>query len=193
MGFFLLSSYFLWGWVSEKERDSDLCQGLKTVSGGLFSLQMTSTSLHNNTHQPGVCSSRNQVSSWTRWKTVPSAQEAESTGLCCPNKFFSKALCHITCVSVSWGPLQGETLVACTEVLILTHSCFQKSRDIPLPDHRITLLSDKTFVFLHKLILWYNSSPRIQTNHFTTGSCTAVGYKWPVQVTSDSYLIHAAM
>lgn len=67
------------------------------LSGGLFSLQMTSTSLHNNTHQPGVCSNRNQASSWTGWKIVPSAQKAESTGLCCPNKFFSKALCHIMC------------------------------------------------------------------------------------------------
>lgn len=164
------------------------------LSGGLFSLPMTSASLHNNTHQPGVCCNRNQVSSGTRWKIVPSAQEAESTGLCCPNKFFSKALCHIMYVSVNWGTSERQ------DTHCLHWSPYSNSFLLPKSpqqsttssDHTI-LFSDKTFAFLHKLILWYNSSPCIQTNHFTTGSCTVVECKWPVQVTSDSYLIHAAI
>lgn len=123
------------------------------LSGGLFSLQMTSTSLHNNTHQPGVCSNRNQVSSWTGCKIFPSAQKAESTGLCCPHKFFPKASCHVMCVTANWG--------TCTrwDTCCLHWSPHSNSSLLPKtlwqsttsPDHRI---SDKTFALLHRLILW---------------------------------------
>lgn len=68
------------------------------LSGGLFSLQMTSTSLHNNTHQPGVCSNRNQVSSWAGWKTVPSAQKAEqSRALLSKQVFLQGIVPHHVC------------------------------------------------------------------------------------------------
>lgn len=195
MGFFFFLPIFWEVGLVRKKGIQIFAKDSRTVSGGLFSLQLTSNSLHNNTHQPGVCSNRNRVSSWTHWKTAPSAQEAESTGLCCPNKFFSKALCRITCVSVSWGTSAGRD--ACclhwspySNPFLLPKIPWQSTTS---SDDRITFFSDKTFVFLHKLILWYNSSPCTQTHHFTTGSYTAVEYKWPVQVTSDSFLIHAAI
>lgn len=177
----------------EKTRDSDLCQGLNNCLEVCFHCRWQV--LPCIIIQPGVCFNRNQVSSWTGWKIVPSAQESESTGLCCPNKFFSKALCYIMWVTVNWGTC------AKWDTRCLHWSPYSNSFLLPKTpwhsttssDHRITLFSDKTFAFLHKLILWYNSFPCIQTSHFTTGGCTAVEYKWPVQVTSDSDLTHAAI
>ena len=126
--FFLLSFFFGGGeWVCKEGGDSDLCQGLKNC-GGLFLLQMTATSVHNNIRQPDVPSNRNQVSCWTGWMIATLVQQQQAQCFCCPNQSFSKPPHHITWASVSWGtPARWAT-----ELLTPSHSCFQKAHGSPL-------------------------------------------------------------